>query len=271
MMERGLLHLDQASVTSIRMQACRQPVGVDGTDRCQLTFFEHWRNSFFALAKGPARLPNCRGQCLPLAELQVIRVQELGSSSFKPRTETSGLVEVAEKSLKGRAISHGTQFGDDAQSVSLPTLLPNVSQLPPVVGSRKGWYSLVRRGPKANTNTPKRADEKLAIPTFQMYSVVTRGKAKQNVIVSGFGMSSFPCHFEHRVCFQAARIPPLRGISFAIPLPTGDSASRIVNAFTPEEEEQIRRENEEAEDRQVLHSIHTCMLGVLFQVLPLTA
>ncbi|KAK8039243.1 hypothetical protein PG993_007654 [Apiospora rasikravindrae] len=70
---------------------------------------------------------------LGVIELRVIRVQELGSSSFKPSTETSGLVEVAEKSLKGRAISHGTQFGDNVRSPAGANILPryrDVKRLP---------------------------------------------------------------------------------------------------------------------------------------------
>ncbi|KAK8107794.1 uncharacterized protein PG998_009807, partial [Apiospora kogelbergensis] len=51
-------------------------------------------------------------QDLGVIALQVFRVHELGHSSFKPINEGSGLTEVAEKSLKGRAISHATQFGD---------------------------------------------------------------------------------------------------------------------------------------------------------------
>ncbi|KAK7948209.1 uncharacterized protein PG986_009095 [Apiospora aurea] len=72
------------------------------------------------------RVENEREQVRELGtiELRVIRVQELGDSTFKPITKTSGLVEVAEKSLKGRAISHGTQFGDDAQSSAEANILP---------------------------------------------------------------------------------------------------------------------------------------------------
>ncbi|KAK7921155.1 hypothetical protein PG985_009177 [Apiospora marii] len=49
-------------------------------------------------------------------ELRVFRVEELGSSNFSNGTDTTRLAEVAEKSLKGRAISHGTQFSDDQTS-----------------------------------------------------------------------------------------------------------------------------------------------------------
>ncbi|KAK8087033.1 hypothetical protein PG994_002007 [Apiospora phragmitis] len=52
---------------------------------------------------------------LGVIELRVFRVQELGTSDFKGNSETSRLAEVSEKSLKGRAVSHGTQFGDDVQ------------------------------------------------------------------------------------------------------------------------------------------------------------
>ncbi|KAK8094557.1 hypothetical protein PG997_001242 [Apiospora hydei] len=73
------------------------------------------------------RVENEREQVRELGtiELRVIRVQELGGSTFNPSTKTSGLVEVAEKSLKGRAISHGTQFGDDAQSSAEANILPS--------------------------------------------------------------------------------------------------------------------------------------------------
>lgn len=52
---------------------------------------------------------------LGLIELRVFRVDELGSSNFNPGTGATRLAEVAEKSLKGRAISHGTQFGGNLE------------------------------------------------------------------------------------------------------------------------------------------------------------
>ncbi|KAK8133913.1 hypothetical protein PG984_005925 [Apiospora sp. TS-2023a] len=53
---------------------------------------------------------------LGVIELRVFRVEELGGSEFNHSSDTTSLSEIAEKSLKGRAISHGTQFDDDEQS-----------------------------------------------------------------------------------------------------------------------------------------------------------